>query len=132
METYEGYREPGLKPGDRLENGAIVVFVTKVTKPPATMEHGLLLAVLPANKVTPWVSWYFNTNRENPDREPVTTYWGDYYYNTRQAAEGWLARLEKSGLPESDTRNGAVESVLRTLDIPEEDPTYVNSDRPEV
>lgn len=100
METYEGFRSSGLQPGDHVSDGnAIVVAVTKVTKQPMTMEYGYVLCILPGNIATPWVSWSFNTNREDLDGHLQTwkhamTYHGDYYYSWEEAVEGFTKRTE--------------------------------------
>lgn len=110
MESYEGFKASGLRPGDKLANGAIVVATTKVRKTPGSMEHGILLAILPENNVTPWVSWCFNTNRDpegNVHPEGITPYWGNYAYSWKMAVtdftertEGWL--IDNEYPPEVD------------------------------
>ena len=61
-------------PGSNLPNGAVVI----------TTKGSRVLAVLPGNKVTPWVSWRLF----NPADGDCTN--GTYYYTWAEAvADGW-------------------------------------------
>lgn len=72
----------GVKPGNRLPNGAIVV-----AERPTEDGHGYVLAFFPdmLTQSSEYIRWAY-TLRPEPTGEVIVTYWGHYFPNVLEAA----------------------------------------------
>jgi len=73
-----------LRMGNKLPNGAEVVDTRK-----APNGQSYVLAFLPGNTVTPWVSWQYHWDDTNDE---YSTYWGNYYEDLESGVRDFRSR----------------------------------------
>jgi len=82
-----------IRHGVQLDNGAIVVAASESVKTPITVEHCIVLALIPSNILTPWATWLVSTDPE-AYASRLVAFEGDYFRDIEAAAAGFKERVD--------------------------------------